>query len=223
MLSRFQQIVKTFLNDRWRPVWSSDPALNGLESAMRDSLNSVAQLSLKKEELKNSGRFSNAGLTEETRLLARTSAVPALRKATEAVDAANADIERQRNALVVSAPDPLDMAGALLRSEMRAWLKSLPTAQAMQMLMDDNADERLVMAALETPPAMAGLTDQTRGMLQNHILMTKHCQELARLEQIKSAAEVVNAAVGTSLYQLRQEIDFAENQLAQFDEWMKAA
>jgi hypothetical protein len=96
-------------------------------------------------------------------------------------------------------------------------------AQAFQMLTNENVDQRLLLAALEVPPAMAGMTDQMRGHVQDHILKQKHGRELSRFEQLGEGIEVVRAAIDTALYQLRQETGFGEKQDGHFDVWMKAA
>lgn len=222
MSTRFTEIQKS-LRGRWRPEWSKNSTFSRAEGALNGALHAVNGLCAKNDALKSSGRYSPQGLRDEIRMFAQKETVPELRRAAHAVEVSQTEIRNKRASLVLPKSDPNDISGAILRGEMRNWLRTLPQAEAVRFLTDDNVDDRLLTAALEVPPAIVGLTDQVRGHIEAHLLNQRHSAELDRLQEFEEVIGVANAAIGVSLYQLRRETDFGENETAQFDAWMQAA
>jgi hypothetical protein len=221
MNTRYSEITKS-LQGRWKSSWS-DAAFSQLRTAFDTSLNAVAALTDKASSLSATGKYSPTGLADEIKGIAKDSTIPVLRRAAYAVDKTKLATKNKRNTLALPKADPSDFSGAVLRAEMRTWLKSLPLAEVLGHLLNDNVDQRLLLAALEVPPAMTGLTAETRGHVVEHVLTQQHGPELARLNELDDAAEVANAAVGVALFQLRREVGFSENNASGFDAWMAAA
>jgi len=222
MSTRYTEITRS-LRGRWKPSWSGSGSFSQLRIAFDESLNAVGKLCDEAASVTSLGKYSPDGLNDEIRRLAKGDAIPVLRRAARAVEKAQSATRAKRDTLALPAIDPADAAGGALRTEMRAWLRSLPRAEALATLLHDNVDQRLLQAALEVPPAMAGLTDDTRGHVVQRILEQQHGPELAHVNELDEAAELTNAAIGVALFQLQRETGFSESNAAGFDAWMEAA
>jgi hypothetical protein len=210
------------MNSRWRPAWSDDPVLCGLKSEIGRTYDAVNAVCHQKRELAASGKYSAQGLTQEVRAIAKKVAVPGLLKTRDTVAAASSAIEQKRATLVLPKADPADGAGAVLRSEMRQWLRSLSRGEALAALIAADVDDRLILAFLETPTAMLGDLSEIQERVQDHVLEKKYGPQLKRLTDRQEAVDLTNAALGISLYQLRQEAAFSGSD-SQFEEWLTAA
>jgi hypothetical protein len=222
MDTQFTEIRKT-LRSSWKAAWGGEETFPKLEAAMNAALNAIVKLGEEKSQLQSSGRLSVKGLRDEVRAMARSNTVGPLHRAAHAVEAVKADMAQRRKICETPNVRPEDTAGTVLRGEMRAWLRTLGPGQLVATLLDEEADGRLVLAALEAPPGMSGLTAQMQAQVRERNVARTHGPELQKLEQLEDACTLVEAAITTSLYQLRQEADFPENNLAEFDIWMDSA
>jgi hypothetical protein len=220
-VTRFSEMARS-IQAGWKPEWRG-PAFDTMRQIMSRSLNTVIGLEASAHVWRNQGRLTSKGLQDEIRAYAKQHVLPDLKQSADELAAARADIATRRAQLAIPTPDPADTAGMALRGEMRTWLRSLPSGERLAALLSENADERLLQAALEVPPGMAGLTEQTRGEVQATIVERKYQAPLAEIEQMGEAANTAGAAIETSLYQLRREASFDENQPGVFDLWMEEA
>jgi hypothetical protein len=220
--TRFGQFQKIYL-DRWQPGWSQKPELAALEQPLRSSLHAVEKLMSRAEELRASGKYSAQGLRDETRTLARRDTLPTLSMAQAAVELASQALAADRAKMTIPQADPADVAGAVRRGEMRSWFRTMGAAKAMQYLLSDDADDVMILAVMEGPAALSGLTEEMRGQVQGRFIEARHSGELARLEEMEEVITLTSAAIETARYQLRQEIGFAENEMPQFEAWAKSA
>lgn len=222
MNTRFNEITKT-LHTRWKPEWSKEVTLISVARAFNTSLAAVEALMGKTAEMRATGKFSEQGLRDEIRNAAMADTVPALKRASEAVERVRQDLAGQKARLAIPAPDVTNAAQAIVRSEMRQWLRTLPQSQAVQMLLSDTVDDRMLQAAFEAPPIMSGLTDEMRDTVQKRVVERKFGPELARVGALEEAVDVAQSAVGVALYQLRQEAEFGASDDRAFDAWMGEA
>ena len=189
---------------------------------MHGALNAVAKLEAERAAMVAAGHFSNKGIRDEARKFALAHTIAPLHSASKTVEDVRAHIARARAQLGTPPSDPGDATGQL-RGEMRAWLRTLGPGQVMATLLDEKVDRRLILAVLEAPAGMSGLTGEMLEEVRKQTTTRIHGPEMERLEQLEEAAALLEAAVTTSLYQLRQETDFSENHMIEFDKWMEAA
>ena len=216
---RFSEIHDE-LRKRWRTEWLDNSSLAPLANAFNSVLTSVNELTAKSDEMRAAGKFSASGLADEVREIAKKETVPTLKRAADSIAKAHLILNQRRANLSLPKTDPSNLAEAVLRSEMRTWLRSLPDTRAMQMLCGDGVDERLLLAALEAPPAMSGLTSKMRETLEANLIERKHGASLAQLSDDEEAIQVAGAALKISLYHVRKEVEF--KQPGAFDKWMAA-
>ena len=222
MNTRFVEMKKS-MQARWKPEWSKELSLMPVAKAFNTSLSAVEALMSKSADMRATGKFSQQGLTDEIRGAAQAATVPVLRRASEAVERARNDLKQRRAALAVPKPDPTNVAEAIMRGEMRTWLRGLPQTQAVQALLNDAVDDRMLQAAFEAPAIMSGLTDQDRDMVQTRLVERRFGPELERVNELEEAVTVANSAVEIALYQLRQEAQFGAGDDRAFDAWMGKA
>jgi predicted kinase len=220
--TRYSEMQKN-LKARWRPEWSSDPGLAEVAGIFHRLFQVTDFVASQGENLRASGKFSTQGLTEEVRAIAKRDAVPAILRAAQLIEAARAEIAAKRAGLALPKADPTDAAGAVLRAEMRTYLKAMPRGEAVAKLMAPDVDERLLIAAIEVPAAMLGPLGDARPELEAHVLEARHAAAVKRLEEREEAIDLANAALAISSYQIRQETNFPEGAIIQFDGWMRTA
>lgn len=222
MTSTFLDARKA-VEERWNPGWKGDFLYGRMQARMHASLNAVADLLGDAETKRKSGKYTKQGLADEVRAFAKTKTAPVLIEARKEVEYVRGEVRRRKSKLVRPTPDPGDVTGAILRSEMRTWMRSRPMHETIALLLAENADERLLEAALEVPPQMAGLTAEVKADVESHLLQQRHSDQLSRIDELAQAAELLSAAVEIGLYQLRQEAGFGENDTTAFDSWMQQA
>src|SRR5438309_8087766 len=127
MSTRYTEITKS-LRGKWKSSWSGN-SFSQLRTALDESLNVVGKLCGEAANLRSLGKYSTEGLNDEIRKVAKTDSLAVLRRAALAVEKAQQATRAKRDTLAVPEADPQDTSSAVLRTEMRTWLKSLPIAE----------------------------------------------------------------------------------------------
>ena len=86
-----------------------------------------------------------------------------------------------------------DAAGAAMRVELRAMLRSMGNGKRTQLLLSSDADSRFQDAALEAPDAASGITAEIRERLTDAVTERLFPGEAAKLEEIDEAIGLVDA------------------------------
>lgn len=222
MSNNFSEMKKT-MQSRWKQEWSDDVGLIPATHAFHQSMAAVEGLIGKANGLRATGKYSEHGLREEIRTLARRDTVPVVQKAYNDLERVRADLKVRRDKLSVPEPDPTNAAQSNVRLEMRTWLRSQPPHQRMIALTDPKDDVRMLQAIKESPAIMSGLTDEDIAKAEGLYIENKSGPQLARLAELEAALDEANAAVQLSVYQLRQQIEFGPNDDALFNKWMAEA
>ena len=92
------------------------------------------------------------------------------------------------------AVDKMDLAGALARQEIRAYVKSLSLADRAALLVGDKADPVFVDAVLELPAPLSGIDPSLYEKVRETRLEGLHAKESAQAEQITREIEAASAA-----------------------------
>jgi hypothetical protein len=211
--------IRKQLESRWRPNWCQG-AFAKLHVGFREAIQATTKMLELNQSLKEQGRLSSAGLREEMRNFAQDSTVPILHRAAITIESSKEYRDQKRLSLTPKA-DSKDVVAALLRIEMRSWLRNMDAGEQMTRLLSPQVSQDLLLAALEVPPEMAGLTSQMRDQIQNHLLAHQHGAELGHLDELTEAISTTAAALDVALMELRSAIGFDDNQSVAFDEWMK--
>jgi hypothetical protein len=121
---------------------------------------------------------------------------PQLVRAKHAIDTIKAKIVDRKSKMKPPAPDPVNAAAAVLRSELRAHVRALKPGERMQLLIPPSGaevDPVLVAAVLESPWS-AGIDEHTREQLTNAALAKRYPTATAEIEQAENTIEVLDAA-----------------------------
>ncbi|PZV39747.1 hypothetical protein [Mesorhizobium kowhaii] len=207
------------LKARWRPEWSERSDLKRLHGAFHKALHFIESLPAHRAELSKPGTLSQKGLNDSVRAIAAEKIVPELRRgAWEAEKAANS-IKSEMSRLAVPKPDKTDMAGAVLRSEIRTMLRSMDHGKIVNLVMNDPAFQA---AAFEGPAALSGLTEELRADLEKRMVEQNHGATIEAMDDAKEAIALAQAAFEIAISTVKDEAGFA-GQEPVFDKWMATA
>jgi hypothetical protein len=180
----------------------------------------LAKFSDERESLERSGHLTPAGLQDRLRKSAAASVVPELKKGRGKLIAARSAVAAKRAELMAPTIDKSDVAAALVRRELREYMRGLPVPERMSLLLQGD-DPRLMVAYLELP-ALVPLPDEFRRRLEEVRLEKLHGPEVQQLQQADEVYELVQAVVDTGFQVLNQELAFRGDQRA-FDAFVAAA
>jgi hypothetical protein len=120
----------------------------------------------------------------------------------------------------IRAVDPANLAAALERQEIRAWIRSLEIG-VRQSVVASSSDRRILEAALSAPPELSGIANpKAAAEIENRYIEIVYPRELASIEAADSAVAVGEMALAVARNELRAVID-ADMRAADFDALMK--
>ena len=138
---------------------------------------------------------SNRDLSDEgrnRRLHSQTKA--ALRDVRDAAGDEIAQMKKRSDGLLATmAPltvDKSDLAGALVRQELRTAMRGMAPGDRMALLLGDHADDAYVDAALETAPPQSGLDKLTYDLVREQRLETRFSPQIDEVERLTADIEV---------------------------------
>ncbi|MBB3913878.1 hypothetical protein [Rhizobium fabae] len=182
----------------WQPQWrdrgESGPftTLRQLYGDIQDAANG---LKAKRDLLKQTGKFTPAGIAEQLKDVARGETIPAIRTAAaEQVRKYRLEIESRRAAMKAFDHDPKDIVSEMRRQEARAWLRSMKPDERTKAVR--NASDPLIKeAALSVPVELTGLLPSTRDDLTRQLLEERYGDEIEALNELDAAVSTVERAV----------------------------
>ncbi|TGP27359.1 hypothetical protein EN875_034020 [Mesorhizobium sp. M2D.F.Ca.ET.232.01.1.1] len=212
------------LQSRWRPEWNQRSDLSRLSGAFHKALSFIESVPATRSRLAGPGTLSAKGLNEAVRSVAAEKVVPDLRRAMwEAEKVANGLKNDMSRLAVPRQHDKTDVAGAMLRAEMRSMLREMLKGTS-----EDVGDRlRLIMgmpefleAAFEGPARLSGLTEEFRAELEQRMIAEKHGAAIEAIDGAKEAIELTQAAIEMAIGAVKTAGDFGD---AHFNQWMATA
>lgn len=134
--------------------------------------------------------LSDVGRQTAFRHWVSENAAPALYRARRTAAACQARIDAERKTLTWPMPDKSDLAGAILRSDLRAMLRNMPQADQTIAL----ADPMFRAAALEAPRIASGLSNENWDRLMDSEIERLHGPRRAELDRLEEDAKVLDMA-----------------------------
>lgn len=171
------------------------------------------------EALRKEGKLTKAGISEKLREFARTETLPALNQASAMVKRMRDDVKSRRAALGLKPVDKTDLVAAMLRSEVRAWIKGMDQSGKAAVLFDDSMPDIVIQAVFELPPQMIGATPQFLADVQKRIVERDFGPTLAVLDEIEEAATVLDVAVNFATGDMKDETGFLDSPNAAYEAW----
>jgi hypothetical protein len=160
------------------------------------SLLSIADAALAKAEaVGRDGNLTPKGRTAAMRDWLRAEGAAALRQGVAALKTADDRRAAIRTKMAGAAIDKADVAGAMLRGEVRAWLRSLDPSKRTAMTLVDGLDPSIALAITEAPPELSGVTPEQRERLQTAALVALNPEAATELAEVESALEAVQSAM----------------------------
>jgi hypothetical protein len=141
-----------------------------------------------------------------------------LARAKQPVTKARAEIKSRRDALVVKAVDPTNLAAALERQEIRAWIRSLDVGVRQSVVLASK-DRRVLEAMLTAPPELSGIAGSSQASeIEARYLEIVYPAELSAIEQMEAVVAEAEAALAVARNDLASVIDLHPHD---FDELLK--
>src|SRR5207245_2020770 len=112
----------------------------------------------KQAEIEASKAYTEAGRRQTMMSLLVKEFAPQFRRAQAPIVRAMADAKARRNTFVLPAPDQSNIAAALERQEIRAYVARLPAAKRLPFALESR-DRRIIEAVLSAPRALSGFSE----------------------------------------------------------------
>lgn len=194
-------IIET-LRSRFRPEWKNLPDNAGLARMFENAVSFIDAPKLKHAALTKTGALSLRGVAEELRRDLGKHVVPEIRRVQREVNAQRDTLKTERKHMVKPKIDTTDLAAAVMRQEIRTYLRGLDTGERMKVLLN-KPDANLLAAALEAPSALSGLTDEMRAHVEHAFVEANHKPRLAVLEEKQDVLDLVGAAADIATMEIR--------------------
>jgi signal transduction histidine kinase len=175
---------KRFSTPLWPTMAAAYAAMNSATDAARE----------RAESLSRDPNFTPTGRKSQMRAWLDAEGLAALKKGRAALAEAEREIEAARARMTGAAIDKSDVAGAMLRSEIRTWLRNMkPAERTARMTMGDLPREA-VLAIIEAPAELSGVTVAQKDRLEATAVRALHPEEADLIATIEEAAEAVASA-----------------------------
>lgn len=159
-------------------------------------LNSMADaLAQKREALARDERLTPVGRREALADFVKSIGVEAMRKASGALDHAASLRKSIKAQMVPKGYDKTDIAGAMVRSEIRTWLRGLsPESKSALFAMDDLSPE-VATAIYEAPAELSGLSPATKDAIHEKVIAASYPEQAHQARDLEHASQVIRGAV----------------------------
>ena len=207
------------LRARFRPEWKGRADLTGLDTMLENALSFVTVPKAKKDELEKLGTLNPRGVSEAMLVAMGKAAAPELRRTLKVVAERREALKRERATLAKPNIDKADAAAAVMRSEMRTYLRGLDMGERARVLIT-NPDPIMLAAVLEAPDALSGLNADTRAHVETAYVEANHADKVKAMADHDEALSVVAAAVGIAQGEMRKHVGIGPQAFA---DWFTSA
>jgi hypothetical protein len=189
-----------------------------MRDAMIAALAAGEQFADHKSTLAKDGRMTPLGQSQALKDALTNTFGKALARAKAPVAKARAEYKTRKAALTVKPVDPANVAAALERQEIRAWVRSLDLG-VRQAVVLATKDVRILESLLSAPPELSGIVDAVlAGKVEDRYLEVVYPQELAELEALDAVIAEGETAVAIARNEMRTLIDVHPHD---FDEMLR--
>ncbi|CCE97206.1 conserved hypothetical protein [Sinorhizobium fredii HH103] len=213
-------LLKT-LEGRFKTEWLNSPLTLPYYMTFNEVGQLVDKLAKKHREQKDKGTLSQKGLDEAMREFVTKEIVPQLARARGKLETSTENVDAKRQALTIPKPDKSDVAGALLRQELRTYLRGLSLGQRAALLLQ-NPDPATIAAVFEAPNHLSGIDDKLRTELEAAIVAASHPQKLAQIQDERDCIQIAQIAINHAVDEIRKATGYEGSNLA-FDQFMAKA
>lgn len=166
--------------------------LAGMARAHTALLKAAERSQAKLDELARNKDFTSEGRRNQIRAFFATDALPVLREAYAASEAAQSAVAEITGEMREATIDKTDVAGALLRQEIRAHYRTMePADRAARLSGAKPLDPEVAIALMEAPTDLTGLTEDQRARLKAHALASINPEASERIAELDKATEAL--------------------------------
>jgi len=156
-----------------------------LVQGYRDALGLIENIPSRLEAIAADKELSDVGKATRRRALAQENA-QVVKRARDAMAAGIAQIETLRSDMLRTSIDKTDLASAVLRSEIRTWLRGLPDARRTALLIS-GADPQITSAVIEAPAELSGVTPDRHDQMREDLIRQLNPESVQKADQIAEA------------------------------------
>lgn len=204
---------------RWRGEWDGRTDLARLGREFRKILQFLEQVPSTRAALAVEGKLSRKGLDEAVRDQFASMVVPDLRRAAHTAEGTINAVAARRAHLLRVEFDKTNVAGALMRRELRDHLRSMTDGERVTAF---TQSKQFREAACEGPALLSGFSEDMRSELKRRVALEEHPQEAAYLAECEEAVRVVDAAITMVGHALQSAAGFEGDDQA-FERWITAS
>jgi len=186
--------IRKVLTDRWPVKHDALPWMAPAKSLLGQIVDAMEAIHARQAEIAKDNNLSPLGRQDAFRKFLGANTAPHLHFARKAIETMRVKLADERKRLLPASPDRSDLAGAVLRSEMRTMLRGQSPAKRSEMLLGVDADPLVISAALEAPNISSGINDETRAKLTNRAIERAHPGALRLIEEVEDAVSIVDTA-----------------------------
>jgi hypothetical protein len=172
--------------------------LGRLEQVYTASLQAVDGFADFRAASAQSNKYTEQGLKDEIQRHALEKLTPVFKKNRTTVEDARAEAAALRKKLALQPPDKADVAAAMMRAEIRQWLRGMSEKERSGYLVGniDKLDSTVALAVLEAPAALSGGVPQSvMTELRDRALAAQHGEEaISQLAELESAISIADQA-----------------------------
>lgn len=194
----------------WAWAERKESAFQSLRTAYDDALNVAKSALSKHDELKQSKELTPSGVKAEAQRWMARGGAGGLVAAKIRIANVRQEVETRRANLQKQGPDKTDVAGALMRQEIRTHLRSLDAAARVAMLQSDNVAPEVALAVIEAPSVLSGVSDNLRNGLINQSMEALNPGEVEILAELESALEAAQNAVRAANHEVKSATGLAD-------------
>lgn len=198
----------------WLPQWR-DPGDKGPFTTLRQLYSDIQDastgLKAKSDALKQTGKYTPAGIADKLKDVARSETIPAIRTAAaEQVRRFRKEVEARRAAMKPFDHDPKDIVSEMRRQEVRSWLRTM-TPDERTRAVRGASDPLIKEAALSVPVELTGLLPSTRDDLTRELIEARYGDEIAAINELDEAVKTVERAVDGARDDVRESLGMVEH------------
>src|SRR5205085_2180098 len=177
--------------------------MGGLEQCYVGTIDLAPKIGARKNELKASGKYTDAGVAEQL-IPEALAAVKPLRRAQNLIARAKQEVSERRARLKPKPPDRKDAAAELGRQEIRTWLRSLSQAERDRMFNGggERVDPAIAEAVLSAPPELSGVAQSNLKVMKNRLLESQFPGELDGLADLEKAIAVCERSATVNMNEI---------------------
>jgi hypothetical protein len=191
----------------WTTPTKPGTTLERLKKAYLTGIESLDAIQAKAHEHAAGGRYTPEGVRQATLQSALHGPVPALYRARRDIKLAKAERDALRSKITMQKADKTDVVSAMLRAEMRDWLRAKPQAERDAYITKnlDKLDPQMVLAVTEVPVEMTGIAGTHRDLLVERAFEAQHGETIAEIRELDRGIERAESSVEASRDEVRKE------------------